>query len=564
MLRDGFYEIPRFQRPYSWSAQEVDDFLEDVIVQSGPDYFIGSMVVYSIGTESFAVVDGQQRLTTITLMLAALRDLAAQLGHAGTARGLQKLIEREDDNDKRRFILQPQTSYPFFQREIQRFSADGNGDGGDSGSPPKPTQPVGPEERALANGYIRIGDFVREAVEPILTDETIANDERAKRALARLEEIRDKVLGLRVIFVEVDNEDDAYFIFETMNTRGKDLTTADLVRNHLLARIPKANEGLDLARDQWNALLGLFQEAPTDADVNRFLLHQWLSLHPYTSDKKLFRALRKTVTTADQSQAYLDRLTSDATLYREATQPSAANWSKQERDVRDALSALELFGVRQPVPMVLSLLREKRAGGIKLAALKRALRAIENFYFVTTAIASVPSSGGVSSMFARHARELSAAADQQAKADVIKALTARLRTMKPNLEQFVAGFELLHWSRAYPLQRRLVHYVLRRVFQHEDNTPWDFDEMTVEHLRPQSHSGEPEQIANIGNLVLVSRTLNEKLGDKSFSKKLPILAAQKKVWVDPDVTAAKAWGKAQIEARAKRMAQLAYEQVWTY
>lgn len=75
ILNSGFYQIPRFQRPYSWERENIEDFWTDVFVNSGPDYFIGSMVVYKPENSDIAfVVDGQQRLTTITMLLAALRN----------------------------------------------------------------------------------------------------------------------------------------------------------------------------------------------------------------------------------------------------------------------------------------------------------------------------------------------------------------------------------------------------------------------------------------------------------------------------------------------------------
>src|SRR6476646_2664769 len=74
ILSSGFYKIPRFQRPYLWEKEQVEDFWSDAIANEDPDYFIGSMVVFLASHDTFGVVDGQQRLTTITMILCALRD----------------------------------------------------------------------------------------------------------------------------------------------------------------------------------------------------------------------------------------------------------------------------------------------------------------------------------------------------------------------------------------------------------------------------------------------------------------------------------------------------------
>src|SRR4051812_14140619 len=93
LLQSSFYRIPRFQRPYSWEAREVEDFWQDTIVDSESDYFIGSIVLFHGGNDTFGIVDGQQRLTTITMLLAAMRNSLRDHGFTGLARGLHGLIE---------------------------------------------------------------------------------------------------------------------------------------------------------------------------------------------------------------------------------------------------------------------------------------------------------------------------------------------------------------------------------------------------------------------------------------------------------------------------------------
>ncbi len=122
LLGSGFYVIPRFQRPYSWEAENILDFWNDTCVQSSEDYFIGSMVVYpeSEGSNRWYVVDGQQRLTTITILLCIVRDVMAEMD-PNLAQGIQGLIERRDINNKAQYVLYAETSYPYFQDHIQKF-----------------------------------------------------------------------------------------------------------------------------------------------------------------------------------------------------------------------------------------------------------------------------------------------------------------------------------------------------------------------------------------------------------------------------------------------------------
>src|ERR1700736_230751 len=93
IFESGFYKIPRFQRPYSWDRGNIEEFWSDVSTGTGA-YFIGSMVFYKKGKDEIFVVDGQQRLTTITILLSALRDILVKSGEKSLAKGIQNLIQR--------------------------------------------------------------------------------------------------------------------------------------------------------------------------------------------------------------------------------------------------------------------------------------------------------------------------------------------------------------------------------------------------------------------------------------------------------------------------------------
>lgn len=118
LLNSGYFVIPRFQRPYSWDDENIAEFWTDTIVNSSNEYFIGSMVMYTIGDRKFGVVDGQQRLTTIMILLSAVRNALEKMNLKDQANGLHKLIERENIDNKREFVLQTESSHPYFQANV--------------------------------------------------------------------------------------------------------------------------------------------------------------------------------------------------------------------------------------------------------------------------------------------------------------------------------------------------------------------------------------------------------------------------------------------------------------
>jgi len=211
--------------------------------------------------EPLFVVDGQQRLTTLTLLLAAVRDDLDALGHKGLATGVQQLIERPDINNQTQYVLQTESSYPFLQEHIQKYG------------PPELSKSLGPEEEALKAAY----EFLRNQIQSTLTgieaDQTLTESKKADAKKGKLLTIRDKALRLQLILIELTNEDDAYLIFETLNTRGKDLTVSDLVKNHLARLTKPTNKGVDATREKWNTILDLFAASTAEIDINRFLHH---------------------------------------------------------------------------------------------------------------------------------------------------------------------------------------------------------------------------------------------------------------------------------------------------
>jgi uncharacterized protein with ParB-like and HNH nuclease domain len=226
IFESGTYIIPRFQRPFSWENDHIEEFWRDTTSDVKKDYFIGAFVTYNINNASYGVVDGQQRLTTITIALCAIRDKYKELGFDAAAKGVHRLIVTRDLDDKSQFVLKAETSYPYFQSQIQSLDKEHD------------VIEIGPEERALSNAYELLFKYVAEGV---LTTQAQGNDPAKTKVAVKkwLDQIRDKLLSLKVISITLDNQDDAYLIFETLNTRGKDLTASDLAKNHILRTYAK-------------------------------------------------------------------------------------------------------------------------------------------------------------------------------------------------------------------------------------------------------------------------------------------------------------------------------------
>jgi len=553
LLSSGYYRIPRFQRPYSWTTENIQEFWDDVVRDRPVDYFIGSMVTFKEGSQRFAVVDGQQRLTTITILLAVLRNKLQDLGLEDLARGIHGLIERRNIDNKEEFILSTETAYPFFQDHILKW-----------GTPDVAVTPMREEEN-LQRAFDQFGGLVQDVIARTEASYAGSEDRRREAVKQRLVEIRDSVLDLKVIFVKLDDEDDAYIIFETLNTRGKDLSLTDLVKNHVTKHLKASSASVDQAKVKWEQILETIEGSSKDLETDTFIHHFWLSRYDYLPAKSLFKELKRRIGKAECGQ-FLSSLVSDSVFYRSIHDIAYGKWSKNDQRIAESLQALQLFRVQQQTPCVLSLVRAFKAGRIKRRHLEEALVAIEKFHFLFTAVTSQRSSGGISGMYASLGRRLFEAETTESALGVIKELKQKLRDRIPSLDEVKALFPEIVQTDRLSKQRGLVKYILS-AFDREmrSGAVTDYEKMTIEHLLPQSQIGEEglteTVVGQLGNLILVSPEMNERLGDKSFAEKKRILKGAG-FPVPKEVAEPDEWTPTTARARTEAMAVQAYKKLW--
>ena len=169
-------------------------------------------------------------------------------------------------------------------------------------------------------------------------------------------------------------------------------------------------------------------------------------------------------------------------------------------------------------------------------------------------------------MYALAARDLYAAKTLENKVDVLQKFTKKVASKRPQYDEFEPPFLDLRFSSKLSKQKNLVRYTLMKI-QQKNSTGMAFDpnQMTIEHLAPENPSKSSnltdEDIASIGNLILVDQDLNNELANKTFPEKVAILKAAH-VWVDPIVLNATKWGAEEIVQRGKLLSKDAYENVW--
>lgn len=513
LLKGSTFIIPRFQRAYSWEPDHVLEFWNDIIDNMSESYFIGSMVVYTVDRSSLAVVDGQQRLTTLTILLSAIREGFKNLDQSDLANGLQAYLEQKNRENKTVYVLQTESSFPYLQEEVLK-----NG-------PAEAPCDVGREEESIKKAFSIFKKEIETNLQKYLDNKEQTKKDNIEDAKKWLIKLRDTVFDLNVILVTLDNEDDAYLIFETLNTRGKDLALADLLRNHFAKHIKTTND-VDVAKIKWSKLLETISSAPFTLDPDTFIVHSWQSKYDFVTKAKAFKKVKEKVGKKN-AKAHLDRFVSDAEHWRSIFD-TEFGWKKTEKNVAKSLAALRLFKVVQPTPGLLSLIRAYRDDVIKLKLLTNAVSAIEKFHFSFNAITSSRSSGGISGMYSSFGRQIFDAANSNDVGIVISDFLDKLRIREVATSEFDAGFEQIAYTKNHSNQKSLVQYILKKVALHE-RQPFlgETDDLTIEHLLPQSSDKDDARkniIGQLGNLILVDRDTNIKLSNKKYAEKKKILA----------------------------------------
>ncbi|MGN7752863.1 DUF262 domain-containing protein [Sinorhizobium sp. 22678] len=548
VLRGSFLRVPRFQRPYDWDRENLLEFWNDLKDRSDPEYFMGSLVVFSDQKEKnlLSLVDGQQRITTITIMLAIIRNYLEELGESGPASAIHDLIESRDLDNKSRFVLEHDPPDRFFQYVVQ------------SRSPDQKTTPEGTQQENL--------DSARRYLEGVLRAHLKSGlgSDKAK-AIAYLKHLRDCLLQMHFISIELDNEDDAYLIFETLNTRGKDLRPSDLLKNHFMRLLPAKTKNLDVAKNLWTDTTEKLHSVQMAIDFDSFLLHYWLSHQTSVSKANLFLSYKAAINKKN-AKSWLESIRSAASTYVRCMAPMEVKWTKEERALRDALHAIRIFGVAQAAPLMLALMTQYENKIISLKTTRSAFELIERFTFQFNALTQSRGGGGVSNMYAKLAQNTMDCDDAQDFTAVLQDMRSKFRERTPDETEFSLPFMRLIFRSSYTRERNLVRYVLTKLARHF-GMPEEVDQslLTIEHIQPQSkgeETGDEFDVGAIGNLILINESLNGKVDDKPFKEKMKHFKAANNVYMDDYLKNATDWNYQSIADRGLALAKIGYDKIW--
>lgn len=579
--REVHYTVPLYQRPYVWNESEQWlPLWEDLIplaeaVAAGKAsraHFMGASVQEQLAvpagsTEIRRVIDGQQRLTTMQLLLKAFHDVAQARGIGPHAAALDKLLRNDDplivEAHKRLKLWPTRTDQPDYHRVMDATSPAEllHGLGGAKASYPL-------KNHNIANAYLF---FAREVEGWLAADEAYAE----KRVAGLYGALRDQ---LRLVVIDLDDKDDAQAIFETLNARGAPLLSADLIKNSLLADLSMkdAEEAYRLYWEEFDKDGGFWRELvgrghAQRARIETFLQHVLtLMTGEMVSAGHLYNAYRD-IAAGPEGGTVIERLSRFRKLgdiFRRL------HGEHDDHRVGDFYYRLQVLDVVTAWPFILAVY-ERYAE--QPDVIKAVLIDLES-YLVRRMVCRL-SSRGYNTVFTALTKIVLQGPD-----DIVATVRASLLANDAEVDRWPTDAEFQHAFTSFPLYENLtrprirfmleaMEEAMRTSFAEEVQAPKG---LTIEHIMPQgwrdhwplqdgqAATDRDRIVQTIGNLTLLNSRFNPHQsnrpwidGNEPDTGKRANLDAHTVLFLNRPLCQLSTWGEKQIEARAEVLFKLA-------
>ncbi|MBK8625084.1 MAG: DUF262 domain-containing protein [Saprospiraceae bacterium] len=496
------YSVPRFQRDYSWTDEEWDDLwndIENVLSPEGePSHYMGYLVLQSQDSKYFDIIDGQQRLTTLSIIVLAVLS------------NIQRLIESgEDAENNRRRQDQLRNSLIGYLDPVtliarSKLNLNRNNDNLYQNYL-VPLQPA-PKRNLKSTEH-----QMRKAFE--WWQEKTAHIYRSGEALAGfIDRLTDKLF---FTVITVSDELNAYKVFETLNARGVKLSSTDLLKNYLFSVVHDQNQDeheLSNLETRWEELVGkLGSESFPD-----FLRAHWNSRNKFLRHSELFKRIRDRIRNREEVFALLRDMMTDVDTYVALSKPEDELWTPEQRKY---IGELRMFNVRQVYPLLLTACRKFT----NPKELRDILRAISIISFRYNVISNNPAN--------EQERVYNTVAERLATENMtFRDVLNELRPIYIRDKDFIYAFSNKILKTTQSRNKRVVRYILFAIEQHITTISHDFDSdrYNLEHIMPENLSEAWDHITDmdheqfvyrLGNMTIMSTAQNRNLGNAGFDVK---------------------------------------------
>ncbi|MUU50173.1 GmrSD restriction endonuclease domain-containing protein [Helicobacter pylori] len=546
----GFFEeyqnnqfvIPIYQRVYSWKKEQCEQLWDDIIKIGGNDkmngHFIGSILYVRNGithSDPLLIIDGQQRLTTITLLCIALRNHSSD-----EVKILEKFSCKEIEN--RYLINSNKNGDKKFRLILSKSDKD------------TLLSLIDKNERKPSEPSVKIVENFK-LFEKWISENT-----------DKLETIFKGLEKLMIVYIALDKEkDDPQLIFESMNSKGIELTQTDLIRNYIIMETETEEKQKDFYNGYWRAMEEDFKQNETL--FNRFVRHYLtIKTGEVPKIKKVYEAFKDY---QQKERIEIEDLLKDLQKYCGYFCQIAFKKEADERDkgLNEALGFLVDLEMDVVYPLLLELYSDYKDGVLSDQDFITIIALTESYLCRRTVCGL--GANGLNKIFPSFTKKID-------KKQYLKSVEKHFGSLKgnqrfPNNDEFKDSFITIDF---YHFKK--IKYFLERLENFDTEEPVDTQKCTTEHIMPQTLTEEWERdlgenfqaihdkyLHTIGNLTLTG--YNEKYSNNSFQEKRDMEKGfkQSSLKLNQSLKDLESFGEKEIEKRANDLADWALK-IWTY
>lgn len=361
-----------------------------------------------------------------------------------------------------------------------------------------------------------------------------------------------------VIVVDVADESDAFLIFETLNYRGVPLTVADLLKNYLFGL---GGAHLDAVQHAWRAAVSTLEGSGDPELFVTFIRHFWISENGLVRERDLFRSLKREIRNSDQALNFATKLEHAARNYAALLTPDHEAWADLGMEARADVETLARLRIEQNRPLLLSAMDK-----FSTSELKTLLKAVVSWTVRGLVV------GGIGAGTTESAYATAATRVREGSIQSVEELFDLLKEIVPSDARFRASF-----TDYRPPTNKIARYyllALERKVQGDAEPEFvpneDEEKVNLEHVFPRNARDEDwpafvtvdnaEWSQRLGNLALLQKSKNAKIGNKAYSVKRPKLA-DSDLQLTRSIADEEDWTPGEIADRQEKLADLALE-VW--
>jgi uncharacterized protein with ParB-like and HNH nuclease domain len=537
------YEIPKFQRDYTWEIEQWDDLWHDINLlrkNEESDHYMGYVVLQSSDNKNFQIIDGQQRLTTLSIIILA------------TLKSLQDLaksnIDTENNNKRIDALRNSYIGYidPVTLISNNKLKLNKNSDNYYRQHlvllkevKDLPLRNTNSSEKQMRECFTW---FYEKIKKEFTTGEALAGF---------IDNLADKLFFTRI---SVSDDFNAFRVFETLNARGVQLSAADLLKNYLFSIVDESKphqseiEELELL---WSQVISKL----SNQKFEDYLRYYWNSKSKTVRKTELFKTIRKSITSKNEVFVLIRELNAVADVYMAFQSPEDDLWNSKP-EIVTALSELQLFQIKQTHSLFIS--GYYNLTDVDFLRLVKACSIVSFRYNVI---------GGLNPNEQENVYNSIAISIHETK----KFNVGDLKDIYVSDANFEISFST-KTLKSTGRNHKIAKYIFSKIerYRYKNDIPVESDLFTIEHILPESADqnwgGFDSEAINrsvyrIGNLTLLEKKLNKDAGNLKYEEKKPFFKqSNSKLTCNlPDIY--DTWDERSLSERQKELAKDA-KSIW--